>query len=75
MAKSCEICGRGTVYGRQQSHAHNVTPRTFKPNVQTVKALIGGSRRRIYVCTRCLRSGKVVKAPRRPALPKAAAEA
>ena len=73
MAKSCEFCGRGTTFGRQQSHAHNVSSRTFKPNIQTVKALIDGARRRIYVCTRCLRSGKVVKAPRRPALTPAAA--
>jgi large subunit ribosomal protein L28 len=39
-----------------------VGPRRFEPNLQTVKALIGGATRRIRVCTRCLRSGKVTKA-------------
>ena len=68
MAKSCEICGKRPRAGRQVSHAHNVSVRRFLPNVQTVKALIDGQVRRIYACTRCLRSGRVVKAPvrRRP---------
>jgi large subunit ribosomal protein L28 len=63
MAKQCEICGKSTVFGKNVSHAHNVTSRTFEPNLQRVRAVIGGSVRRISVCTRCLRSGFVVKAP------------
>jgi large subunit ribosomal protein L28 len=43
------------------SHAHNVGPRRFEPNLQAVRALIGGGVKRIRVCTRCLRSGKVMK--------------
>jgi large subunit ribosomal protein L28 len=39
-----------------------VGPRRFEPNLQTVKALINGAAKRIRVCTRCLRAGKVVKA-------------
>jgi large subunit ribosomal protein L28 len=62
MAKRCEVCGKGPTYGRNVSHAHNVTPRRFDPNLQTIRALVNGSARRIRVCTRCLRSGKVVKA-------------
>ena len=62
MAKMCEICGKTPVVGRQMSHAHNVSPRRFEPNLQTVRAMIGGGVRRIRVCTRCLRSGKVTKA-------------
>ena len=62
MAKSCEICGKSPVVGRQKSHAHNVSARRFEPNLQTVKAMINGGVRRIRVCTRCLRSGKVTKA-------------
>jgi large subunit ribosomal protein L28 len=62
MAKHCEICGKGPVVGRQVSHAHNVSPRRFEPNLQLVRAMISGGVRRIRVCTRCLRSGKVVKA-------------
>jgi large subunit ribosomal protein L28 len=63
MAKSCEICGKGPRAGRIVSHAHNVSLRRFLPNIQTVKALIDGGVRKIYACTRCLRSGRVTKAP------------
>jgi large subunit ribosomal protein L28 len=62
MAKRCELCGKSPVVGRQVSHAHNVSSRRFEPNLQTVRAVIGGGVRRIKVCTRCLRSKKVVKA-------------
>lgn len=66
MAKSCEVCGKGPKFGRQVSHAHNVSSRRFLPNIQTVKALVDGTRKRIYACTRCIRSGFVTKAPARP---------
>lgn len=70
MAKHCEICGKSTVFGRSISHAHNVTSRRWLPNVQRVRALIDGRVRRIWACTRCIRSGRVVKPPvRRPPTP------
>ena len=62
MAKTCEICGKVPVVGRKISHAHNVRPRRFEPNLQRVKAVINGAVRRIRVCTRCIRSNKVTKA-------------
>ena len=62
MAKRCELCEKGPVVGRTISHAHNVRPRRFEPNLQTVRAMVNGGVKRIKVCTRCLRSGKVVKA-------------
>ena len=55
MAKRCEVCGKGPVVGRTVSHAHNVGPRRFEPNLQTVRAIVNGATRRIRVCTRCLR--------------------
>ena len=61
MAKQCDVCGKSTVFGQQVSHAHNVTKRTWEPNLQTVRATVGGRTKRIRVCTRCLRSGKVQK--------------
>ena len=62
MAKQCEVCGKSSAVGRNISHAHNVTPRRFEPNLQRVRAVVRGTVRKIRVCTRCLRSGKVVKA-------------
>jgi large subunit ribosomal protein L28 len=63
MAKRCAICDRGTVHGHRISHAHNVTNRTFEANLKRVRALVDGAVRRLWVCTRCLRSGKVQKPP------------
>ena len=62
MAKHCEICGKTPVVGRTLSHAHNVRARRFEPNLQRVRAIVGGGIKRIRVCTRCIRSNKVVKA-------------
>jgi large subunit ribosomal protein L28 len=61
MAQRCEICGKGPQFGNRVSHAHNVTHRRFNPNLQRVRAILEGVQRRVRVCTRCLRSGKVVK--------------
>ena len=62
MAKRCEVCGKGPVMGRKVSHAHNVSPRRFEPNLQNVRVAVNGGAKRMRVCTRCLRSQKVVKA-------------
>ena len=62
MARTCDICGKGTVTGNKVSHANNRTRRTWKPNLHTVRAMVGASKTTLKVCTRCLRSGKVVKA-------------
>lgn len=61
MAKRCEICGRGPVYGNRISHAHNVTRRRWNLNLQRVRAIVNGVQKRIRVCTACIRSGRVQK--------------
>ena len=61
MARACEICGKRRSVGNNVSHANNKTRRTWKPNLQPVRANLAGTVRRVLVCTRCLRSGKVVK--------------
>ena len=59
MAGKCEICEKKTSHGNNVSHSHRKTKRTWKPNIQKVRAVVNGSRKSIYVCTSCLRSGKV----------------
>lgn len=63
MAQHCHFCGKTPMTGRNVSHAHNVTARKWHLNLQSVRALVGGSTRRVRACSRCLRSGKVVKPP------------
>lgn len=61
MARRCDICGKGPLFGNRVSHAHNVTHRRFNPNLRRVRALVEGARKTVRVCTRCIRSGKIVK--------------
>ena len=62
MARTCEICGKHRSVGNNVSHANNKSRRTWNANLQSVRALVDGSVRRLLVCTRCIRSGKVRKA-------------
>ncbi|MCL6642800.1 MAG: 50S ribosomal protein L28 [Candidatus Bipolaricaulota bacterium] len=59
---ACEICGKTTRFGNQVSFAGNRNNRTFKPNLQRVRAVINGRTMKMTVCTRCLKAGKVHKA-------------
>ncbi|MBS4020923.1 MAG: 50S ribosomal protein L28 [Dethiobacter sp.] len=59
MARKCTVCGKGTETGHHVSHSNIKTKRTWKANVQKVKALVDGTPRRVAVCTRCLKAGKV----------------
>ncbi|MEY4071322.1 MAG: hypothetical protein RL721_1936 [Candidatus Eisenbacteria bacterium] len=63
MAK-CFVCGKMRMAGQNVSHANNITKRTFKPNIQNVRALVDGRAKKVTVCTRCIRGGKVEKAVR-----------
>lgn len=62
MPKVCDICGKGPSFGHSVSHSHKASPKKWRPNLQQVKAKTASGTRKIWVCTRCLRSGKVVKA-------------
>ncbi len=65
MAK-CMICEKETSFGKQlsitRSHISKRSVRTVKPNLRTVKALVNGEAKKITVCAKCLRSGKVTRA-------------
>ncbi|MBO5992874.1 MAG: 50S ribosomal protein L28 [Acidaminococcaceae bacterium] len=62
MAHICEVCGKGIMSGNNVSHSNRHTKAAWKPNVQTVRAVVDGEVKRVNVCTRCLRSGKVTRA-------------
>ena len=75
MSKICEICGKRPVAGRRivrrgmakkkggvGQKITGITPRRFIPNLKTVRALVNGATKRIRVCVKCLKAGKVVKA-------------
>ena len=62
MARHCEVCGKGMIYGNKVSHSNRHSRRIWLPNVRTVKAVVNGTPQRLHVCTRCLRSGKVQRA-------------
>ena len=74
MARVCEICKKRTKSGgsiarrglpkksggvglRTTGH----TLRKFRPNIQRVRAVVDGVVKRVSVCTRCIKSGKIQK--------------
>ncbi len=74
MSRVCSICGKGVQFGNKVSHANNKTKKVSYPNLHIVKAVVNGSSKRIKVCSKCLKAGKVKKAVSsglRPAQPSA----
>ena len=65
MAKVCHSCGKGPSFGNSRSHSMIATRRRFNPNLQKVRAIVDVAPRRIQVCTRCLKAGKITKAVRK----------
>ena len=65
MAK-CEICEKTASHGNQlsitSSHISKRSPSTLKPNLRKVKFDMNGESKRIYVCAKCLKNGKVKRA-------------
>ncbi len=65
MAK-CEICNKTQSVGNKlsitRSHISKRTSRTWKPNLRTVKAEVDGQVKKINVCAKCLKNGKVKRA-------------
>jgi large subunit ribosomal protein L28 len=55
------VCGKGPSFGNSRSHSMVATRRRFNPNLQKVRISVGGGPSREYVCTRCLKAGKVTK--------------
>jgi len=63
MAAVCDVCAKGPGFGMSVSRSHRRTKRRWDPNIQTVRAEVSpGHRKRLNVCTSCLKAGKVVRA-------------
>ena len=62
MAK-CAICDKGAHFGNNVSHSHRRSNKMWRSNIQHVKVKTEcGAAKKMYVCTSCLRSGKVERA-------------
>jgi large subunit ribosomal protein L28 len=67
MSRVCAVCGKGPQFGQNIRHPHSGgwalraprTKRRWLPNLQSAKVLVGSEPRRIKVCTRCLKAGKI----------------
>ncbi len=62
MARRCVVCDKRTETGNNRSHAENKSRRAWKPNLQKVRIMVKGGPQRAYVCTRCLKAGRVQRA-------------
>ena len=74
MSRVCQFCGKSTQVGRSIARrglakskggvgrkTTGITKRTFKPNIQSVRAVVDGETKRVKVCAACIRSGKITK--------------
>lgn len=62
MSWKCDICGKGPTVGNRVSHSTRHTKHVWKPNLQSARVVVDGLTRKLKVCTKCLKSGKVEKA-------------
>ncbi len=69
MATTCAVCGKGPQFGRNIRHIHSGgwalraprTQRVYKPNLQSVHTFVGGTPKKLQVCTKCIKAGKVAR--------------
>ena len=74
MPRVCALSGKKTTIGRQYTHrglakskggvgikTTGKSRRTFKPNLQKIRAQVGGTVKRMRVCTSCISAGKIKK--------------
>ena len=61
MAAVCEICDKRPSFGMNLSHSHRRTKRRWNPNIQRIRVQVNGGTKRMNVCTRCIKAGKITK--------------
>jgi large subunit ribosomal protein L28 len=78
MPRVCHFTGKKTTFGNQITHrgkakylggvgtkVTGITARTFKPNIQKVRAVVNGRIVRLKVSTKAIKQGLIVKPVRR----------
>lgn len=76
MAFKCALCGKGIMIGRSHTHHPGVaggrwkkrapkTRKIFKPNLHSARVVIDGVRKKVRLCTKCLR---IAKKPQKEAI-------
>lgn len=58
----CAVCDKGVHFGNAVSHSHRRSNKKWKSNLKSVRVKVNGGTKKMYVCTSCLRSGKVERA-------------
>ncbi len=72
MSKRCEFCGKKSSVGCSVTRrglakkkggvgkkTTGITKRRFRPNLQPRKAVINGRARKVLICAKCLKKGKL----------------
>ena len=75
MRKQCALCGKGPMAGKvlvrkglakkkggTGSKISRANKRKFLPNLQKMRILVNGRPQKAYVCAKCIKKGKLVKA-------------
>ena len=72
MSQVCKFCEKGPLSGNNVSHSNRKTRTRWLPNLSKVKTVLNGATRTVYACTRCIRSGCVVRPTKRTYKPETA---
>jgi large subunit ribosomal protein L28 len=59
---TCDYCDKCRMVGNKISHSNMKSRTRQNGNIQRLRAKVAGQVRRVYACTRCIRSGKIAKA-------------
>lgn len=58
----CDVCGKSVQFGCNVSHSHRRTNTMWKANIKKIRVMDNGKVTHKYVCTRCIKAGKIQKA-------------
>jgi len=78
MSRKCEICRKKAMTGNSVTRrglpkskggvglkTTGITKRKFFPNLQSKRIVVGGKLKKVLVCAKCIKSGKLALPPRK----------